>query len=627
MSKVKITRSQLTSLIREATGSHDKETLLIREYVRELHLSRQLLNEGIFDFFVGIFNSILRLFGVEIKKYEVSTYKDLVSSADRVITKEKIINRKTKKPYTWKELTPKKKDHVPVLAKAINAAMAGTLKGLASSLEGMMDIPPVPKKPEGEDDKAAAEQYKSYEGKMKGAASELGKLMGVAKFLGDKYPEFKKAHDTASANPPTAPIDVFHQSEMLAKTIKNSSIMKGVTKESFNNMVNNILLEQDSPVSNISADIDKIISVAGKYFSKNSDYKRSGDTLPSTQAEGETGEAAAAAQEKAKEQTASMADVKKLVSSLTSEQFNKVRAWFEDMQKKDMLSDVAEPIQAAIKKSFKEQVDVDLPQSVKTQADLFALASPESMQELEAAVGTGGEEGKMSMKSALKGIMVDPSTSIKSAYNESEEDAAILVALMLSQDQKAGIELFSSLDKPQLAPVVVALANLKSVSADRLIPMIAKLAEIPDDQVPDMKGNQPISGFDLASDLMYELPDLLQAVAAIDASLGDKLIGGQFRINDLLKLNSREIQMLLREDVLESFMVIFNKMDIKNDELPKYILSNMSSRDAKIFVEDMERDAEKLSRGNVKAAKEKIVEIVLRLGEEGSINFRKGDRL
>ena len=337
---MKVTKRHLSKIIREEItasrsphirrGRHSDCERQLRNTIREIYLSdAEIINEGILDFFSGIFKAVLALFGVEIKEVSTETYNTALEHAKSLTTQTAatgstdtqtaLTDKKTGKPLTWDQLDIKNPTHKPVITQAANWATKQALKGMDVSLQGMMNVPPIRKKPTSEDDKAAMEQYKTHEKKMKIGARALGNLVGTTKFLGTKYPEFKKLHSQVEANPPTAPVDIFYQAGALAKAMRDSKVFGAPVSESRRHFANKLLAverrlstalnEAESEYKteiDVDTELSVIVDLAQQYFATypNTGVKNVGSLgkLPSTSMKGDPGKAATAAQAKAKEE-------------------------------------------------------------------------------------------------------------------------------------------------------------------------------------------------------------------------------------------------------------------------------------------------------------------------------------
>jgi len=114
----------------------------------------------------------------------------------------------------------------------------------------------------------------------------------------------------------------------------------------------------------------------------------------------------------------------------------------------------------------------------------------------------------------------------------------------------------------------------------------------------------------------------LDAVRGHDPELAQKIVDEMFVFENLLDVEDRGIQMVLREVQSESLIVALKGA---NEELREKILKNMSQRAAETLREDLEsKGPVKLS--DVEAEQKEILKIVRRLADEGQIALGgKGD--
>ena len=108
---------------------------------------------------------------------------------------------------------------------------------------------------------------------------------------------------------------------------------------------------------------------------------------------------------------------------------------------------------------------------------------------------------------------------------------------------------------------------------------------------------------------------VIESIRAHDADLAQKIMDKMFVFDDLLKLDDKAIQMVLKE-VSSDVLVVALKG--AQPELKDKILSNMSSRAAESLKEDLEsRGPMRLSE--VEAQQKDILKTVRRLADEGQI--------
>lgn len=117
----------------------------------------------------------------------------------------------------------------------------------------------------------------------------------------------------------------------------------------------------------------------------------------------------------------------------------------------------------------------------------------------------------------------------------------------------------------------------------------------------------------------FEAP-VIDAIRTHDADLAQKIMDKMFVFDDLLKLDDKGIQMLLREVASETLIVALKGAAV---ELRDRILANMSSRAADSLREDLEtRGPVRLSE--VESQQKEILKTVRRLADEGQIMLAGG---
>ena len=115
---------------------------------------------------------------------------------------------------------------------------------------------------------------------------------------------------------------------------------------------------------------------------------------------------------------------------------------------------------------------------------------------------------------------------------------------------------------------------------------------------------------------------VLDSVRGHDADLAQKIMDEMFVFEDLMEIEDRGIQLILREVQSESLIVALKGA---SEELRDKILKNMSQRAAEMLREDLEsKGPVKLSE--VEAEQKEILKIVRRLADEGQVSIGgKGD--
>ena len=114
---------------------------------------------------------------------------------------------------------------------------------------------------------------------------------------------------------------------------------------------------------------------------------------------------------------------------------------------------------------------------------------------------------------------------------------------------------------------------------------------------------------------------VIESIRGFDADLAQKIMDKMFTFEDLLKLDGKSIQLVLKEVASESLVIALKGA---TSELRELILANMSSRAAEGLRDDLEsRGPVRLSE--VEAQQKEILKIVRRLSDEGQIVIGGGD--
>jgi flagellar motor switch protein FliG len=114
---------------------------------------------------------------------------------------------------------------------------------------------------------------------------------------------------------------------------------------------------------------------------------------------------------------------------------------------------------------------------------------------------------------------------------------------------------------------------------------------------------------------------VIEAIRGFDADLAQKIMDKMFTFEDLIKLDGKSIQLVLKEVASESLVIALKGA---SSELRELVFANMSSRAAEGLRDDLEsRGPVRLSE--VEAQQKDILKIVRRLSEEGQIAIGGGD--
>jgi flagellar motor switch protein FliG len=113
---------------------------------------------------------------------------------------------------------------------------------------------------------------------------------------------------------------------------------------------------------------------------------------------------------------------------------------------------------------------------------------------------------------------------------------------------------------------------------------------------------------------------VIEGLAGLDPVLADAVRLRMFTFEDLIELEDRDIQLILREVDQKDLVLALRGVA---EELKEKILRNLSQRGAEMLREDMEVSPPQ-RRAVVEEAQGKVVAIVRRLEEDGTIILRSG---
>jgi flagellar motor switch protein FliG len=114
---------------------------------------------------------------------------------------------------------------------------------------------------------------------------------------------------------------------------------------------------------------------------------------------------------------------------------------------------------------------------------------------------------------------------------------------------------------------------------------------------------------------------VIESIREFDADLAQKIMDKMFIFEDLLKLDGKSVQMVLKEVSTDSLVVALKGA---TNDLREMVLANMSTRAAEALREDLE------SRGPIRLSEvenqqKEILKIVRRLSDEGQIMIGGGE--
>ena len=206
--------------------------------------------------------------------------------------------------------------------------------------------------------------------------------------------------------------------------------------------------------------------------------------------------------------------------------------------------------------------------------------------------------------------------AISDVIKQEHPQIQAIVIAYLEGDLSA--EVLSYLPDSMRLDIVVRVAKLDTVQPDALI----ELNNILERQFSGSSSTQKrrIGGAKVAADIMTHLDGavesgLMQSLSAVDEELAVTIQDLMFVFGDLMDLDDRGMQLLLREIAGETLVVALKGAD---EDLREKIFNNMSARAAELLRDDLEvLGPTKVS--DVEAAQREILLVARRMAETGEV--------
>lgn len=244
-----------------------------------------------------------------------------------------------------------------------------------------------------------------------------------------------------------------------------------------------------------------------------------------------------------------------------------------------------------------------------------ALGEKDAQQILSEVAGNKAIDNPITEK--LRDI--DPKILMEFTKTEHPQTIALILA-HLAPDQAA--VMLEGLSGPMQIEIAKRMSSLKSVPHEFLEDVARTLErEIVTGSVID----QQIGGVKFMSEILNRMSRssegaILSALEDDDAELATQLRGLMFTFEDVLKLDDRSLQELLRETSAEELAKSLKLVDAVEREK---IYRNMSKRGAEMLREEIEM-MPPIRLSEVEASQRSILDITKRLEAEGKIMIMRG---
>lgn len=204
-----------------------------------------------------------------------------------------------------------------------------------------------------------------------------------------------------------------------------------------------------------------------------------------------------------------------------------------------------------------------------------------------------------------------------------EREHAQTIAVILSQlPPPRAAEILTRLPVERQADVSLRLARIETVP-------IATIQEIERQFALEVEAltegaRRSIDGLQALADLVKRIPGersqaLLEELSALDTTIGDRVRRSLFTFEDLIRVDARGMQVLLKEISTEQLVL---SLKTASDEIKEKVFGSVSSRAAAVIREELEvLGPARVS--DVEEAQQAIVDAALALEREGRIQIAR----
>jgi flagellar motor switch protein FliG len=198
------------------------------------------------------------------------------------------------------------------------------------------------------------------------------------------------------------------------------------------------------------------------------------------------------------------------------------------------------------------------------------------------------------------------------------EHPQIVAAILVHLDFDQAADVLKNLTERQRNEVMLRIATMEGIQPTALKDLNEVLFQVLSGG--DKVRKSSLGGIKTAAEMINLMGTniegtVIESIRNHDADLAQKIMDKMFVFDDLIKLDNKSIQMVLKEVASD---VLIAALKGAQPELKELILSNMSSRAAETLREDLEsRGPMRLS--DVEAQQKEILKTVRRLADEGQI--------
>lgn len=203
-----------------------------------------------------------------------------------------------------------------------------------------------------------------------------------------------------------------------------------------------------------------------------------------------------------------------------------------------------------------------------------------------------------------------------------QEHPQVIAVVLVSLEGDHAAQVMALLTPEIRTDVMLRIAKLDTIDPEAL----QELDRVLEMQLVDSQGFPPtsVNGMTSAAEILNNMDstvetELLDAMKAIDGELGEKIHELMFVFENLLLVNDRGIQRLMREISVDSLAIALKGVD---DEVKDKFFNNMSSRASEMLKEDLDAKGP-VRLSEVEEAQKEILGVATQLADDGEIFLGK----
>lgn len=215
----------------------------------------------------------------------------------------------------------------------------------------------------------------------------------------------------------------------------------------------------------------------------------------------------------------------------------------------------------------------------------------------------------------------DPSQILNFIQHEHPQTIALILSYLKSQQ---AAQVLAELPAEKQADITRRIAIMSRTSPDVIKEVEKALEKKLSNLMVD--GYMTVGGIDSVVEILSAVDrstekNIMDTLEAEDYELSDEIRKKMFVFEDILSLGSRDIQLVLRQDIDNKELAVALKGS--SQDVQNLILGNLSKRLASMIKEDMEFMGP-VRKSDVEEAQQKIVNVIRKLQDTGELIVSRG---